>query len=85
MTDKPHVTMTPDELVIELLTTGQSLTGGRDEAERLLWQVKDRHAHRLAEEIREETAALKAHGVLEPDHYRPCRDAASQIDPEETR
>jgi hypothetical protein len=38
--------------------------------------------HEAAERIRDETALLKAHGVLEPDKYRPCRDAADQIDPE---
>ncbi|MDJ0342240.1 hypothetical protein QMK19_03440 [Streptomyces sp. H10-C2] len=32
-------------------------------------------------EIREETERLKAHQVLEPDKFRPCRDAADQIDP----
>lgn len=37
---------------------------------------------RAAAEIREETEALKRHGVLEPDKYRPCRDAANQIDPD---
>jgi hypothetical protein len=41
------------------------------------------HAHELAEEIREETATLKRDGVLEPGKFRPCRDAADQIDPEE--
>ncbi|MFJ7176450.1 hypothetical protein ACIQXA_08580 [Streptomyces massasporeus] len=39
------------------------------------------HAQELAAAIREETRQLKAHGVLEPDKYRPCRDAANQIDP----
>jgi hypothetical protein len=39
------------------------------------------HAQELAASIREETLRLKAHGVLEPDKYRPCRDAANQIDP----
>lgn len=34
-----------------------------------------------ARDIRMETAALKANGVLEFDKYRPCRDAADQIDP----
>ncbi|WP_333744087.1 hypothetical protein [Streptomyces ardesiacus] len=39
------------------------------------------HAQELAAEIREETRRLKAHGVLEPWKFRPCRDAANQIDP----
>ncbi|MGW4270809.1 hypothetical protein ACWEGQ_00225 [Streptomyces seoulensis] len=39
------------------------------------------HAQELAAAIREETRRLKAHGVLEPAKYRPCRDAANQIDP----
>jgi hypothetical protein len=39
------------------------------------------HAQELAAAIRKETLRLKAHGVLEPDKYRPCRDAANQIDP----
>ncbi|MEF9521335.1 hypothetical protein [Streptomyces sp. RB13] len=39
------------------------------------------HAQELAAEIREETRRLKEHGVLEPWKYRPCRDAANQIDP----
>ncbi|WP_109030091.1 hypothetical protein [Streptomyces rubrogriseus] len=39
------------------------------------------HARELAAEIREETRQLKEHGVLEPWKYRPCRDAANQIDP----
>lgn len=47
-----------------------------------LERLKAAHAHWLAEEIRAATAGLKAHGVLEPDKFRPCRDAANQIDPE---
>jgi len=39
------------------------------------------HAQELAAAIREETRRLKADGVLEPEKYRPCRDAANQIDP----
>lgn len=42
----------------------------------------DAYAHELAEKIRAETRALKDAGVLEPDKFRPCRDAANQIDPE---
>ncbi|BDM70584.1 hypothetical protein HEK616_40710 [Streptomyces nigrescens] len=41
-------------------------------------------AHMCAEQIREETKYAKAMGVLEPDKFRPCRDAADQIDPEES-
>ena len=58
MTEQPRVTMSPDELAIELFTSGQSMTGGRAEAERLLKQIKDRHAHQLAERIREDTRAF---------------------------
>lgn len=39
------------------------------------------HAQELAAAIREETQRLKTDGVLEPWKYRPCRDAANQIDP----
>ncbi|MFJ6729434.1 hypothetical protein ACIQPQ_31480 [Streptomyces sp. NPDC091281] len=39
------------------------------------------HAHQLAQEIRAETRRAKADGVLEPELFRPCRDAANQIDP----
>jgi hypothetical protein len=42
------------------------------------------HAQELARQIREETARLKADGVLELDKFRPCRDAADQIDPTRT-
>lgn len=52
------------------------------EAKILLESVLREQAHELAEEIRRETQALKDHGVLEPDKFRPCRDAADQIDPE---
>lgn len=41
----------------------------------------DSYAHELAEDIRETTQRLKNDGVLEPDQFRPCRDAANQIDP----
>lgn len=41
----------------------------------------DQHAHELAEVIRAETQRLRDDDVLEPDRYRPCRDAANQIDP----
>ncbi|MFI9123859.1 hypothetical protein ACIGW0_31460 [Streptomyces bikiniensis] len=40
--------------------------------------------HEAAERIREETRHAKTMGVLEPDKFRPCRDAADQIDPEMT-
>ncbi|MEU8902142.1 hypothetical protein [Streptomyces mirabilis] len=39
------------------------------------------HAQELAAQIRSVTEQLKADGVLEPDKFRPCRDAADQIDP----
>lgn len=38
--------------------------------------------HEAAERIRAETQYAKALGVLEPGKFRPCRDAADQIDPE---
>lgn len=41
----------------------------------------DQHAAELADEIRKETEWLRDVGVLEPDKFRPCRDAADQIDP----
>lgn len=43
--------------------------------------LHDKIAEELSDEIREETAQLKADGVLEPDKFRPCRDVADQIDP----
>ena len=48
---------------------------------RYQWAVGDAAAHEAAEEIRAETSRLKGYGVLEPDLFRPCRDAADQIDP----
>ena len=56
MTDRPRVTMSPDELAVELFTTSQ-VVAGRGEAERLLKQIKDRHAHQLAEQIRATASA----------------------------
>jgi hypothetical protein len=35
----------------------------------------------VARDIRMETNGLRADGVLEWDRWRPCRDAAAQIDP----
>jgi len=81
MTDKPAMTMTPEALAIELLTTGQSMTGGRAEAERLLRQIKDRHAHQLAERIR--TTDLPEIHVDMFDNGTQW--AADLIDPEATR
>lgn len=43
--------------------------------------VHHRIAEELSDDIREETEALKEAGVLEPEKFRPCRDAADQIDP----
>lgn len=57
---------------------------GYDELAELLDGLLRVHAHELAEEIRAETQAAKDVGVLEPDKFRPCRDAADQIDPEVT-
>ncbi|MEU6365721.1 hypothetical protein ABZ876_08190 [Streptomyces sp. NPDC046931] len=81
MTDKPQATMTPDELALELFTTGQSITGGRKEAERLLRQIKARHAHQLAETIR--TTDLPEIHVDMFDNGTQW--AANLIDPEATR
>jgi hypothetical protein len=40
-----------------------------------------RVAEEAARDIRMETNGLRADGVLEWDRWRPCRDAAAQIDP----
>jgi hypothetical protein len=73
----------PDEMVVMTATTRiypeAPWTGLRLGD---LRRVLDDHAHQLAEQIRAETRAAKAAGVLEPDKFRPCRDAADQIDPE---
>lgn len=53
-----------------------------DLIEQAVDEILAEHAHELAEAIRLETLRLKADGVLEPDRFRPCRDAADQIDPE---
>lgn len=37
------------------------------------------YAQELADAIDTETRKAKAHGVLEPDKYRPCRDASAQL------
>jgi hypothetical protein len=44
-------------------------------------EILAKHAHELAEAIRLETLRLRSDGVLEPDKFRSCRDAADQIDP----
>lgn len=79
MTDKPSVTMTPDELAVELFTTGQVMTGGRPEAERLLRQIKDRHAHQLADQQRTDAGLRAAEGELALGEYG--RELANLIDP----
>lgn len=56
-----------------------------DLIERAVDEILADHAHELAEAIRAETRLLKEHGVLEPDKFRPCRDAADQIDPKVTK
>lgn len=43
---------------------------------------RDAVRHEAAEEIRRETQTLRDHEVLEPNGFRPCRDAACQIDPD---
>ncbi|GAB1326947.1 hypothetical protein [Streptomyces sennicomposti] len=75
--------MTARETLVTTLTNLLALSrrgrmdAHRAEAERLVDDV----LHEAAEEIRAETESLKAAGVLEPDKFRPCRDAAWQIDP----
>lgn len=43
--------------------------------------LRNKIAEELSDDIREETKALKEAEVLEPNKFRPCRDAADQIDP----
>ena len=43
--------------------------------------IGNRAVEEAARDIRMETNRLRAHRVLEPDRFRPCRDAADQIDP----
>lgn len=83
MTRKPDVVMTPDELAVELFSSGQLITGGRPEAERLLKQIKDRHAHELAEQLRADAALRATEGEIELAQYG--RELADLIDPEESR
>jgi hypothetical protein len=53
-----------------------------DEAEAMLQEALDEHAHELAERIRQETQSFKDHGVLEPDKDWAASSAADFIDPE---
>lgn len=53
-----------------------------DLIEQAVDEILAEHAHELAEAIRLETLRLRSDGILEPDKFRPCRDAADQIDPE---
>ena len=69
MTRKPDVVMTPDELAAELFISGQRITGGRPEAERLLKQIKDRHAHELAEQQRTDAALRETEGENDLAQY----------------
>lgn len=82
MTDKAHLKMTSEELAVELLTSGQLLEGGRPEAERLLLEIKNKHAHQLAEQIR---AAWTAHDPKRPGNVTmlSALNAADHIDPEQ--
>ncbi len=66
--------MTADEFIIDLLTNGQRLVPGA--AVRLLEEVKDVHAHELAERIRR--TALERLEVYDMN----AREAADLIDPE---
>jgi hypothetical protein len=70
------------ELFEELWSMEYRITGDKPKAMKFAREFLDHHAHVLAEKIRAETRAAKAAGVLEPDKFRPCRDAADQIDPE---
>ena len=78
---------TARQRLLDALRTGTCFCGADSctSAEPLVDALLTEHAHQLAEQIRAETAELKAHGVLEPDKFRPCRDAADQIDPEAQR
>jgi hypothetical protein len=80
MTDKPRVTMTPDELALELFTSSQVMTGGRAEAERLLQQIKDRHAHTLSGQQRTDAGLRAAEGETALAEYG--RELADLIDPQ---
>jgi enoyl-CoA hydratase/carnithine racemase len=82
MTDKPRVSMTPDELALELFTTGQEMTGGRAEAERLLQQIKDRHAHTLAGQQRAAADKLDAALKTQTETASTMRNTAALIDPQ---
>jgi hypothetical protein len=64
------------------LRVEQHLTRVLDEDVHLRYQqaIGDRAVSEAARDIRMETNALKAHGVLEHDKFRPCRDAARQIE-----
>jgi hypothetical protein len=72
--------MTPDGLALELFTTGQEMTGGRAEVERLLQQIKDRHAHTLAGQQRTDAGLRAAEGETALAEYG--RELADLIDPE---
>ena len=89
MTDRPHVTMTSEELALELLTTSQALDGGRAEAERLLAEIKNKHAHALAEQQRHHfgvgDAPVRAHCDPDCDFCRGVIETADLIDPEAQR
>jgi hypothetical protein len=80
--------MSCDELAIELFTTNQVVTD-RGEAERLLKQIKDGHAHELAEQQRHHfgvgDAPVRAHCDPDCDFCRGVTEAADHIDPEVQR
>jgi hypothetical protein len=59
MPDQTPVKMSPDELAIALFTTGQSMTGGRPEAERLLKQIKDRAVSSVGQAPATDRTALR--------------------------
>lgn len=64
------------------LRVEQHLARVLDEDVHLRYQqaIGDRAVSEAARDIRMETNALKAHGVLEHDKFRACRDAARQIE-----
>lgn len=62
------------------LMAGRSMT--HEQAEAMVQEALDEHAHELAEKIREEVRAAHANGILEPWLDGTASDAADLIDPE---
>lgn len=78
------INMTAEEFVIDLLTNGQRLVPGA--AVRLLAELKDAHAHELAERQRGMQLTAPPGFELRPEYVDAWRDgaksAAEMIDPE---